>query len=128
MKSKLVRDHCPAVIEGECVLASTEAEYQMALLLKAHEEIQEIADCPEDPEEYADLLEVMLALAEHNGVDGDDILDALVMKREHKGGFEDGQIWETASGDIRFKEQDPLIEVWVSPLHKWITLAMRRLN
>ena len=93
MKTKLVRDHCGAVLDGECEPTETEAEYQMALLLKAHEEIQEIADDATDPEEYADLLEIMLALAEFNCVDVDDILEALVDKRKRLGGFEDGQIW-----------------------------------
>ncbi len=93
MRTKLVRDHCSAVIEGECRQALTDAEYQMALLLKLHEEAQEIAGAVHDPEEYADLLEVLIALANHNNVTGEDILSAFVMKRERRGGFEEGQIW-----------------------------------
>ena len=108
MRAKLVRDHCAAVLEGECLPASTEAEYQMALLLKGHEEIQEIADFPEDPEEYADLLEVIISLADHNGVDGDEILEALEQKWKAKGGFEEGQIFED---DGKFEPPFPPIVI-----------------
>ncbi len=113
MITKLVRDRCGAVLDGECEPTETEAEYQMALLLKAHEEIQEIADCPTDPEEYADLLEVMLILADYNDVDGEDILEALVDKRKRLGGFEDGQIWTEGGPVGRMEPPHPNIVVEV---------------
>ena len=94
MKAKLVRDRCAAVIEGECAPSWHAGEYFMALVLKLHEEAQEIAADATNPEEYADLLEVLLALAYANGVNCEDILEALMAKREAKGGFEEGQIWE----------------------------------
>lgn len=90
---KLVRDRCNAVKEGQCVRAQTESEYMMALLLKMHEEIEEIAKDPSDAAEYADLMEVMQAFADANGVSSNDIITALSQKRHDLGGFEDGQIW-----------------------------------
>ena len=89
---KLVRDRCNAVLEGQCVRA-TESEYMMALLLKMHEEIEEIAKDPSDPAEYADLMAVLEAFAAANEVPSVDILIAKAQKDEAFGGFEDGQIW-----------------------------------
>ncbi len=90
---KLVRDRCNAVLEGQCTRAATESEYKMALLLKMHEEIEEIARDPTDPAEYADMMEVMQAFAEANCVSDIDILTALSEKRERLGGLYDRQIW-----------------------------------
>lgn len=92
-RTKLVRDRCGAVLDGQCKPAATEAEYKMALILKAHEEIQEIANDPSDPAEYADLLEVLRALVLINCVDFDDIKEEFFAKREELGTFEQGQIW-----------------------------------
>ncbi len=113
MQAKLVRDQCGAVLDGECQPVSTEAEYQMALVLKLHEEAQEIAGAPDDPEEYADLLEAMLALADLNSVSGDDILEALCVKRTTVGGFEDCQIWE--EGPLPVPCPNFTVEIWVRP-------------
>ena len=90
---KLVRDRCNAVLEGQCEPVSSKSKYMMALLLKMHEEIEEIAKDPSDPMEYGDLLEVLLTLAELHGVAPMEILRAREEKREELGGFEDGQIW-----------------------------------
>ncbi len=90
---KLVRDRCNAVLEGQCEPAGYKSEYQMALVLKMHEEIEEIAKDPSDPAEYADLLEVLLTFAELHGVAPMEILKAREEKREALGAFEEGQIW-----------------------------------
>lgn len=93
MRTKLVRDRCNAVKEGQCKRAQLESEYQMSLVLKLHEEAQEIAKDPSDPAEYADLLEVLWALADANCVSTSDIMASLEAKRKELGGFEEGQIW-----------------------------------
>ncbi len=93
MRTKLVRDKCNAVLAGECERAQTEAEYQMALLLKLHEEAQEVAGDPTDLAEYADLLEVLLTLADHNGISLFNIIEECEAKREQFGGFVEGMIW-----------------------------------
>ena len=90
---KLVRDRCNAVLEGQCEPAGSKSEYMMALLLKMHEEIEEIAKDPLDPAEYADLMEVMDAFASANGVESEDIITSMYKKREELGCFKDGQIW-----------------------------------
>lgn len=94
MKAKLIRDKCPAVYDesAEVTACDSDSEYQMALVLKMHEEIGEIAKAPNDAVEYADLLEAMLALASSQDVEGTDILQALIAKRLVLGGFEDGLI------------------------------------
>ena len=138
MQVKLVRDHCGAAYNGECEAASTDGEYQMALLLKLHEEAQEIADAPDDPEEYADLLEVMLALANLNDVSGEAILEALVGKRRAVGGFEDGLIWTEElplpcpnfTVEVSARPSEPIkVPEWLSQAMKarsWHALAFRK--
>ena len=125
MKAKLVRDRCAAVIEGECEPVSTDAEYQMALLLKLHEEAQEIADDATNPEEYADLLEVLLALAYANGVNCEDILGALILKRAAKGGFDEGQIWEEVGNREPISPLLPGIIIELD-VDEWLRIAMSR--
>ncbi len=93
MKCKLVRDRCNAVKEGQCEAAQTESHYVMGLILKLHEEAQEIAKDPSEPEEYADLLEVLWALADANCVSSADIMFIMETKRKEFGGFSEGQIW-----------------------------------
>ncbi len=129
MQVKLVRDHCPATVAGECSQAVTDEEYQMALLLKLHEEAQEIARAVHDPEEYADLLEVLIALADHNNVTEEDILSAFVSKRERKGGFGKRQIWveeprKTIDPDMQFDFGFFPSHIQSSSLPKWLRTTM----
>ena len=93
LRIKLVRDRCNAVLEGQCKPVRSESEYIMSLVLKMHEEVQEIAKNPTDPSEYADLMETMKALADAYVVSSKDILDAKSWKHQAFGGFEEGQIW-----------------------------------
>ena len=65
----------------------------MALLLKLHEEANEIADAATDPTEYADLLETLLELAKINEVPWSKIEKAMLSKREQLGGYQMAQIW-----------------------------------
>lgn len=94
MKSKLIRDNCPAVYDesANVTACGDEGEYHMALVLKLYEEVGEIAMMPTDPMEYADLLETMMALAASQDVGLADILDARIEKYAAMGGFEDGLI------------------------------------
>lgn len=66
---------------------------QLALLLKLHEEAEEIGRHATDPAEYADLLEVMLELMRVNNVSWAQVEEALLAKRERLGGFRMGMIW-----------------------------------
>lgn len=99
MRAKLVRDHCAAVVEApdrddQTVAPENSLAWKhMALLLKLHEEVDEISRAATDPEEYGDLLEAMMELAKINAVSWDDILEAMCRKREERGGFKRGMIW-----------------------------------
>ncbi len=99
MRVKLVRDHCAAVREAPdrddqtIGAANSLAGKHMALLLKLHEEADEISRDAQNPVEYADLLEVMLELAKINGVAWDDIEVAMREKHRERGGFHQGMIW-----------------------------------
>lgn len=81
LKAKLVRDKLP----GKPV--NSQAGRHLALGLKLHEEVQEILDDPTNAEEYGDLLEAMLELARINRVNWQDIEEAMLAKRDKKGGF-----------------------------------------
>ena len=109
MKAKLVRDKSGPVKDGCCATANSLQGKHMALLLKLHEEASEIADAATDPNEYADVLEVLLELAKINEVSWDSIEEALLAKREKLGGFRMAQIWsedvpKTVYGQLGWRE------------------------
>lgn len=93
MKAKLVRDKSGPVKDGCCMSANSLPGKHMALLLKLHEEVNEIANAATDPTEYADLLETLLELAKINEVPWNKIEESLLNKREQLGGFQMAQIW-----------------------------------
>ncbi|OZF45387.1 nucleoside triphosphate pyrophosphohydrolase [Rhodococcus sp. 14-1411-2a] len=95
---KLVRDLIPSIIEASGRVPkyrTLEAEdYGNALINKLFEEAHEFRDAtPKNrPEELADVLEVVRALAAHLGL-SDEALDNLAVdKRAERGGFEQ-RIW-----------------------------------
>lgn len=92
---KLIRDgKSRARDEHEGVRSSnTELGKQMALLLKMHEEIQEVAAQPDDVMEYADVLEALLELGWMHGIRLEDIIKAMDEKRARIGGFRKGLIF-----------------------------------
>jgi len=87
LKVKLVRDRIEQAHTDTLAPANSLAGKRMLLQQKLHEESAEIADNPNDPSEYADLLEVMLELAKTNGISWDRIEKAVLQKREERGGF-----------------------------------------
>lgn len=98
MKVKLVRDKM-AERDGEVIQpVNTRSGKHALLLLKLHEEAEEIARAATDPEEYADLLEAMLELARMNGVTWPSIEEALLKKREERGGFRRGMVMIRGDG------------------------------
>lgn len=91
MKVKLIRDKLGERRDDTRHANSVEGRH-LALCLKLHEEASEIAECAVDPDEYADLLEVMLELARLNGVSWASIERSFLRKREERGGFRRGMI------------------------------------
>ena len=93
--NKLVRDKIPDIIRknGDIPFYHTlnEEEYISAIKTKMAEEYQEILDAKtkeETLEECADLLELLFALTTANGYQEEDLLNARVLKREKRGGFD----------------------------------------
>jgi predicted house-cleaning noncanonical NTP pyrophosphatase (MazG superfamily) len=92
MKVKLIRDKCVPYPGTSIKPANGRAGKHALLCLKLHEEAAEIADNPTSPEEYADLLEVMLELMRVNGITWSQVEGARTMKLEEKGGFSRGMV------------------------------------
>jgi len=71
-RGKLVRDKIPEIIRAKGEVPSTRvadsAEYRELLLAKLSEEVQEFLASDGDPEELADVLEVVMALADGLGI------------------------------------------------------------
>jgi predicted house-cleaning noncanonical NTP pyrophosphatase (MazG superfamily) len=82
---KLVRDKIPAILTKQGItltshIAAAE-EYQQALRQKLQEEVKEfLAD--ENPEELADILEVIYALADNSGINQPE-LETIRTKKSH---------------------------------------------
>lgn len=88
---KLVRDEIPEIIRRQGYMPHTRVlepdEYLAELHRKLREETEEyLAD--ENPEEIADILEVIEAICAAKGFSADDILHAKFQKRNARGGFE----------------------------------------
>lgn len=93
MIAKLVRDRADAVKAGQCQAANSLPGKHMALLLKLHEEVEEISRDASRPYEYADMLEVLFELARINNVSWGSIEAEIICKRAAKGAFREAQIW-----------------------------------
>ncbi|MGF9964595.1 nucleoside triphosphate pyrophosphohydrolase [Bacillus rhizoplanae] len=92
--NKLVRDRIPEIIESNGKTCTTrtlnEKEYIEAVCKKTGEELMEYmeAETPEHKiEELADLLELVNALAQHEGVTLEDVEKVRKEKAEKRGGF-----------------------------------------
>ncbi|MEU7082145.1 nucleoside triphosphate pyrophosphohydrolase [[Kitasatospora] papulosa] len=97
--SKLVRDRIPQIIrengaEPVTYIADPE-EYRSRLRDKLGEEVSEFlgADGESAPEELADVLEVVRALAVDLGVDPNQLEKIRENKAHERGGFTDRVVW-----------------------------------
>ncbi|WP_290812717.1 nucleoside triphosphate pyrophosphohydrolase [Halovivax sp.] len=88
---KLVRDEIPAIIErnGErpVVRVADDAEYGRRLLEKLDEEVAEYRESG-DPEELADILEVLHAIRKHEGISAERLDRLRREKAAERGRFE----------------------------------------
>jgi len=96
-QGKLVRDKIPQIIRSKGLepviyTASTE-EYATRLRDKLREEVEEFIASDDDPEELADILEVLYALAGQAGTDQQQLEKLRAAKAEERGGFDDRIIW-----------------------------------
>jgi predicted house-cleaning noncanonical NTP pyrophosphatase (MazG superfamily) len=96
-QGKLVRDKIPQIImskglEPVIYTANTE-EYAARLRDKLREEVEEFLASDNDPEELADILEVLYALAEQAGADRQQLEKLRAVKAWERGGFAGRIIW-----------------------------------
>jgi predicted house-cleaning noncanonical NTP pyrophosphatase (MazG superfamily) len=88
--NKLVRDKIPEYIIGKggkpITHIADEKEYWTKLLEKLTEEINEFKE-NESPEEYADILEVVKAIAEYKGFDLKEVESIREKKAQERGVF-----------------------------------------
>ncbi len=96
-QGKLVRDKIPQIIRSKglepLIYAADADEYGVRLRDKLREEVQEFLDSESDPEELADILEVLYALAEQAGTDRQQLEKLRAAKAEERGSFGDRIIW-----------------------------------
>lgn len=94
--NKLVRGRIPEIIKsngGEPVTRILgDSAYRKALLDKLVEEAIELRDSDGDPEERADVAEVLKALDPVLGISLEELETIRAQKAEKRGGFE-GKIW-----------------------------------
>ena len=90
--NKLVRDRIPEIIASQGKTAHTRIldseEYVRMLERKLDEEVGEYHR-DKTPEELADILEVVLALAESRGCSREELTEIYGRKHESRGGFRD---------------------------------------
>lgn len=96
-QGKLVRDKIPQIIRSEglepVTRKATAEEYGARLRDKLQEEVAEFLASDDDPTELADILEVLYALADHVGIDREELEKLRAAKAEKRGGFAARIIW-----------------------------------
>jgi len=95
--NKLVRDSIPEIISEDgkepITHIADSKEYEMSLLNKLREEVEEFIEEPSE-EEIADILEVLDALAKQYGFSGNSIKEAKREKAQARGAFNEKIILE----------------------------------
>ena len=96
-QGKLVRDKIPQVIRSEglepIIYTANSEEYATRLRDKLREEVEEFIASDDDPEELADILEVLYTLAGQAGIDPQQLENLRAAKAAERGGFGDRIIW-----------------------------------
>ena len=96
-QDKLVRDRIPEIIRAEglepVIYTADAEEYGSRLRDKLQEEVAEFIASDNDPEELADILEVLYALAELAGTSREQLEKLRAVKAEKRGGFADRIVW-----------------------------------
>jgi predicted house-cleaning noncanonical NTP pyrophosphatase (MazG superfamily) len=121
-QAKLVRDRIPQIIRdagGEPVTRVADAEEYRALLrAKLVEEVEEFL-ASEDPNELADVLEVLLALAVDLGVDRDRLEKLRTAKTFERGGFAGRIVWSGNSQALEGRSESRPRAIQSAALIMW---------
>jgi predicted house-cleaning noncanonical NTP pyrophosphatase (MazG superfamily) len=95
--NKLVRDHIPQIIKSAGknpkYHQANDQEFRQLLIVKLNEEVTEFINS-NDPEELADILEVIHTLAQELNITYNDIENLRLQKRNQRGGFDKKYILE----------------------------------
>ena len=89
---KLVRDRIPELFGGRVLEERSGEAYAAALRAKLQEEVGEYLEAS-DPEELADVLEVLHALAALHGLSPAELEARRASKAAERGGFGRGLLW-----------------------------------
>jgi predicted house-cleaning noncanonical NTP pyrophosphatase (MazG superfamily) len=120
-QSKLVRDKIPEIIRANGEVPSTRvaqgAEYQSLLLAKLSEEVLEFIASDGDPDELADILEVVMALADGIGIGQLELERLRAKKAAERGGFSQRIVW---SGNLPTAAVAPAISAPIASLGDWL--------
>jgi predicted house-cleaning noncanonical NTP pyrophosphatase (MazG superfamily) len=96
-QGKLVRDRIPEIIRAEglepVIYTADAEEYGSRLRDKLQEEVAEFIASDSDPEELADILEVLYALAQLTGISREQLEELRAVKAGKRGGFADRIVW-----------------------------------
>jgi predicted house-cleaning noncanonical NTP pyrophosphatase (MazG superfamily) len=96
-QGKLVRDRIPQIIRSTgaepVTYVADDAEYDQRLRMKLREEVDEFLDSDNDPEELADILEVVYALAGRAGLTPRQLEARRESKANARGGFAQRIVW-----------------------------------
>ena len=102
--NKLVRNKIIDIISanGETPIYHTlsDEEYLEELHKKVFEEANEFVE-NDDPEELADLLEVIYSIAKHKNINMQEVEKIRIKKREKRGGFEGKIYLETVENELK---------------------------
>jgi predicted house-cleaning noncanonical NTP pyrophosphatase (MazG superfamily) len=122
---KLIRDKLPEIMQKEgtnaCIRVMERDEYIARLKDKLFEESGEVATVSDNLEimnELADLLEVMMALAEACGIPFSNVVAAGALKKAEKGGF-DAKIY---CEHVEVDESSPAISYYLAQPDKYLKL------
>jgi len=91
---KIIRDKLADIIPGENIDYVTQDQGTELLKAKLFEEISELMSTNwKDVEEYADILEILLSLAERHGIDSEAVELARKSKVNQRGRFENNVVF-----------------------------------
>ena len=94
--TKLIRDKLKGLPGSELRRVRDKDEHTAYLIAKLHEEVSEVAGDLTNPEEYADVLEALMTLANLNNIEWSEVMMHVITKHRTRGGFAGGTLMVVA--------------------------------